>query len=298
MKIWITGCAGFLGSGLAVALASDGHEITGIDRRPSSQAHHSIIIDLGASDAAALLARLAAEDGRPEAVVHLASVQPASQHTLADYVRGNVLSAANVVDALRELPPERMLYTSTLSVYGQPEVNPVSESCCQRPEHPYAVTKLAAERLIMTLTDRAQAIVLRLPSMFGIGQGDSFIDGLVGRARDNTPLRLYSQGLLLRDVLHVDEVIEAIAGCITVPLPERSCVMNLGSGLPLRTVDYATLIVQAMHSGSEIQLEDHPAAQPYDLYADIEKARRLIGFDPADFRLSLEQYCHALRALP
>ena len=141
----------------------------------------------------------------------------------------------------------------------------------------------------------SQVTVLRLPSLYGAGQADSFIDGLACLAQRNEDLELFSKGALIRDALHVNDVIGAIKTCIAKPPIEELCVMNLGMGRAISTLEYAEALVEALGSKSQIVLSDKPDLQ-FDCYADINLARHIIGFQPTELTESLRRYADELRS--
>lgn len=206
-----------------------------------------------------------------------------------------MLATANLLDALTGTPPRLFLYTSTLSVYDRPHLLPVKETERAGGALPYAATKRWGEILVRDFEDRAQIITLRLPSLYGAGQADSFIDGLARRAARDEPLELFSRGQLIRDALHVSEIVKAIAACLERPPEPRFCLMNLGGGRAIATAEYARALVLALGSASAVVPVERPAAQ-FDLYADIALARRLIGFEPKTLEDSMREYVDELRA--
>lgn len=292
--IWITGCAGFLGNRLAAHLASLGHSVVGLSRRKSSIAGQSIAIDLAADDTSETLHELIRDIGVPDVVVHAAAKQPGSG-VLSDFIRSNVQTTANLLEAFKQKPPRQIIYTSTQSVYHRPAALPVKETDPVGGRLPYGATKRWAEQLMEGFQEHSQVVVLRLPSLYGAGQADSFIDGLAQLALRGEPLELFSRGELIRDALHVNDLIGAITSCLTRPLEKSFAVMNLGCGRLIKTHEYAQVLVRALESTSEIVPIDRPASQ-FDLYADIEQARRCIGFEPTPLEQSMKIYADELRA--
>lgn len=290
MNIWITGGAGFLGSRLIPELKSPDRSITSLSRRNSTLADRSISIDLS-SEIAAL--KDLVKDEQPEVVIHAASKQPGSG-VLSDFVNSNTLTTANLIDALAEAPPRQIIYTSTQSVYSPSANLPVTESHKAAVGSAYAASKRWAEQLLETFK-QSQVIILRLPSLYGAGQGDSFIDGLAKTAIRNEPIALFSQGKLIRDALHVSDVVGAIKRCIQQPPAQTFSIVNLGCGRPIRTLEYAQALVEALGSKSAIELTERPASQA-DCYADIDLASRTIGFRPTELRESMRTYADELRA--
>lgn len=293
MRIWITGCAGFLGGRLAHRFSALGHEVLGLSRRACAIEGRSVSIDLATDEACGQLKSLSEETGPPDAVIHAASSQPGA-HGLPLYVKSNVLATANLLDALKNFPPRQLIYTSTLSVYSRPRVNPVAETQTAVGTLPYAATKRWAEQLVESFQDRARVVILRLPSLYGAGQADSFIDGLARTALRDEPIELFARGELVRDCLHVEDVVRAVVSCVEKPPDERALYLNLGCGQRIEAREYARALVEALESKSEIVPVDRAVSQ-FDLYADITEARRQIGFAPRELQESMREYADELR---
>lgn len=251
--------------------------------------------DLASDYAGEHLRKLASDFDSPDVVVHTAALKPGNYPSSA-YVKSNVLATANLLAALEEYPPRQIIYTSTLSVYGRPDANPVNESHPTRVDFAYAASKRWSEQLLEMFQHHSQVIILRLPSLYGAGQPDSLIDGLARLATKNDVIELFSQGEVVRDALHVDDVVNAVIRCIMTPPTERFCCFNLGCGEPITSREYAENLVEALGSSSQFSLVDRPSPQQFDLYADISKARQVIGFNPTDLKHSMQRYANELRA--
>src|SRR5215510_8555491 len=277
MKIWITGGAGFLGKRLTTELVQQGHHVLSLSRRMSPAANESVAIDL-AQDKERLNS-LTSEHGPADIVIHAASRQP-GRYTFPEFVKGNILPTVNLLEALKPLPPKQIIFTSTLSVYAQSNKLPFTEAHPASSALAYAATKRWAEQLLETFR-ASQVTVLRLPSLYGKGQEDSFIDGLAQLALRGEDLELFSHGTVIREALHVSDVIRAIRTCIDKPPAEEFCVMNLGTGRKISTAEYAEVLVEALGSKSRVVLSDR-AASRFDCYADIQRARNIIGFQPTE----------------
>jgi nucleoside-diphosphate-sugar epimerase len=291
--VWITGCAGFLGRRLATYLHSRGYNVVGLSRRPCPEASRSLEIDLAAPGSQDRLEELATEtDGY--SVVHAASRQPVGGN-LSDFIDSNIKTTENLLDAISAKPPEQLIYTSTLAVYNKPVSLPVRETTPASGTLPYSATKRWAEELLRSFQGSARVTVLRLPSLYGAGQADSFVDGLAKLALQNESLELFSKGQVIRDALHVTDVLTAIESAIARPQTESYSVMNLGCGKPVKVIEYATALVEALGSKSRIELSERQSPHA-DLYADIGLARKTIGFEPATLERAMTEYVKELRA--
>lgn len=293
MNIWITGCSGFLGTRLANHFAKQ-HQVTGLARRECAAATRSVSIDLAKRDSPRQIEKLSSESGAPEVVIHAASKQP-GHGDLADFVDANVHATSNLIEGLTLQPPRLIVYTSTLSVYGRPSVIPVDESAPAGGTLPYGATKRWAEQLLETFQRYSRIVVLRLPSMYGAGQADSFIDGLARTAQLGDSIELFSRGALVRDALHVSDVVRAIDKCIAQPPDNPFSILNLGCGQRMKTSEWAQALVDALGSKSAIIPVDREASQ-FDLYADISTARQQIAFAPMSIDESMKVYADELRA--
>jgi len=293
-RIWITGCSGFLGTRLTTHLSAEGHSVVGLLRRGCSTATRSLTIDLSRAVSKNTLQSLLEDDGTPDVVIHAAAKQPGPGE-LSAFLNSNVHAASNLVDVLSDFSPKLVIYTSTLSVYGQPLSLPVDETKPAGGSLPYGATKRWAEQLFEKLQDRSRVVVLRLPSLYGVGQADSFVDGLARSAQRDQPIELFSRGELIRDAVHVNDVVKAIDNCLELQPEVGFFVLNLGCGRPIKTIEYAQQLVDALNSHSDIIPVDRRGSH-FDLYADIAEARRLLGFEPMSLADSMSVYANELRA--
>ena len=293
MNIWITGCAGFLGRRLAQAFRSSGSSVIGLSRRFSEEVDHAVVVDLANASSARTIRETAASFGLPDVVIHAAAKQPGAG-TLADFGRANVHTTFNLLQGLKDSPPRQIIYTSTLSVYATGVSLPVGENAPPVASQPYPATKRWAEEVVQCWKE-SQITVLRLPSLYGLGQADSFIDGLARLALSGETIELFSEGELIREALHVSDIIAAIKQCVAQTPLTQFCLMNLGCGRCISTMEYAGALIEALESQSPLIKSSRKASQT-DMWADITLAQRTIGFNPTELRESMRNYANELRA--
>jgi nucleoside-diphosphate-sugar epimerase len=291
--IWVTGCAGFLGTRLARDLTGANYQVVGLSRRLSTAVHEAVVIDLSSSDAPLRIHELASAKGRPDVVVHAASKQP-GEGEFHSFVKSNLVATSNLLEGLQGAPPSQIIYTSTISVYATGVAMPIVESAPPSGNGLYAATKRWAEQLLENWK-HSQVVILRLPSLYGAGQADSFIDGFARLALSGEPIELFGRGETIRDALHVSDVVRALRTCINRPPDEPFSIMNLGMGQPITAAEYTQALVASLGSKSKIVLSDRPVRNTSS-YADISKAKRLIGFQPTSLEESMKLYANELRA--
>ena len=193
MRILVTGAAGFLGGHVARHLVAVGHEVRGFDKAESPDAaYESVIGDL------LDLASVAAASQDVDAICHLGAIGDvyvaAEQPQLAAAV--NVTGSSNVASAAVEAGA-KVVYASTWEVYGAPEYQPIDEEHPTNPDHPYNITKLAGERLVLA-ADRLQGVpvtALRLGTAYGTGlRPNSVFRIFIDRARAGEPITIQGDG--------------------------------------------------------------------------------------------------------
>ena len=167
MRALVTGAAGFLGRHIARRFRDSGWEVTGFDLTPFDEPQVEFLQgDLASADS--LERAMSGQD----VVAHVGAIGDvylaASDPVLA--ARVNVVGTANVAEAAAS-SGTRVIYASTWEVYGEPRYQPIDEEHPTVPDHPYSITKLAGESLLLAASrlPRRPAVALRLGTAFGPG---------------------------------------------------------------------------------------------------------------------------------
>jgi UDP-glucuronate 4-epimerase len=236
MRYIVTGAAGFIGSHLAEALLSAGHEVLGVDSytdyyERSRKERNAAGIDVLESDLAdaALPSILAGVDG----VYHLAGqpgVRASWGETFELYLRRNVLATQRVFEAAADAGV-RVVFASSSSVYGDAERYPTPEDVVPQPISPYGITKLACEQLAVAI-ERArglQSVALRYFTVYGPRQRPdmAFTAMLEALARGET-FRLFGDGSAARSFTYVGDAVAATIAAMERGRPGE--IYNVGGG--------------------------------------------------------------------
>lgn len=304
MTVLVTGGAGFIGSHLVRAL----HEaklpgesqplIVALDnfnpyyeeslKRANAaeliQLPRVQIIEADFCDAAEI-ARLFAEHQFRD-VVHLGGSPgvPYSVSHPAEVLQNNVQGTLALLEAARKYPVERFLFSSSSTVYGQGAIAPfVEDAPLGVPASPYGVSKRAAELLGLNYfrLHGVPFVSLRLFNVYGPRLRPELSLAAFARAilRGET-LRLFGDGSVRRDFTHVSDICRGIIAALTASDLGGEC-LNLGHDQPVSIRELIALIEQA--AGQSARIEQLPA-RGEDLpltHADLTKARRLLGYQPA-----------------
>ncbi|MGH8999825.1 MAG: NAD-dependent epimerase/dehydratase family protein [Acidimicrobiia bacterium] len=206
MKVLVTGAAGFLGRHVVRRLTADGFDVTGFDQHAMDETP-AIVGDLtdpesvmGAADGHEVICHVGAVGD-----VYLAAERPALAATVTVAGSANVAAAAAATGA-------RVVYASTWEVYGRPAYEPIDEDHPCEPDHPYNITKLAGERLLLA-ADRLQGVpvlALRLGTAYGPGlRPNSVFRIFIDRARKGEPITIQGDGAQGRQFTHASDIANA-----------------------------------------------------------------------------------------
>jgi UDP-glucuronate 4-epimerase len=192
-----------------------------------------------------------------------------------------MLEAARRLKNLRQ-----MIYASSSSVYGANEKHPHSVE--DRADHPvslYAATKRAGE-LIAESYCRSYGMVctgLRFFTVYGPwGRPDMalyiFTDAIIA----GRPINVFNNGEMSRDFTYIDDAIAAVVAAIGQPpgKPGEHRLYNIGNNHPESLLDFIATLEHALGRRSIKQMMPMQIGDVVSSYADIDKARRDLGFEP------------------
>jgi UDP-glucose 4-epimerase len=221
LRVLVTGAAGFIGSHMVDRLLSAGHRVTGLDNMSTGQrrflASAMVHPQFRLLEADLLDRRILTQamEGA-ELVVHFAAnadVRFGTEHPRKD-LEQNTIATWNVLEAMRDQGCPRILFSSTGSVYGEPEVFPTPETCPFPVQTSlYGASKLAAEALIQAYCEGfgLQACIFRFVSILGerYSHGHVF-DFYQQLAEHPERLHVLGNGHQRKSYLYVQDCIDAI----------------------------------------------------------------------------------------
>lgn len=316
MHFLVTGGAGFIGSHVSERLLQCGHAVTVLDdlnsfydptlkRRNLDDLRHAALrpagrrgneaadvvqaarptfefVDIDVTDAAAVLELFTRS--RFDQVIHLAAragVRPSLAEP-ALYQRVNVEGTVNLLEAARLHGVHKLVIASSSSVYGVNakipfvEADPIFQTIS-----PYAASKLACEALGHTYHQvyGLEIVMLRFFTVYGPRQRpDLAIHKFARLIAAGQPIPVYGDGSTARDYTYVDDIVNGVLAASERRLGYE--VINLGES---QTVTLARLIELLEAALGKQAIIDRQPLQPGDVpltFADISKARRLLGYDP------------------
>jgi UDP-glucuronate 4-epimerase len=199
------------------------------------------------------------------------------------YVETNVTGTLHLLELARARRVRQFVFGSSSSVYGvNAKVPFAEEDPIRQPISPYAATKAAGEHLCHAYAHLygVRCVALRFFTVYGPRQRpDLAIHKFARLISEGKPIPVFGDGTTRRDYTYVDDIIAGVRSAIDYDASAFEAI-NLGES---RTVELRELIaLLETELGREASVYRQPA-QPGDVpqtFADISKARRLLGYDP------------------
>jgi|SRR5690606_22047829 len=308
MHVLVCGGAGYIGSHMARQLALHGVEVTVLDNLSTG---HREAVRWGTLVEADLLDRGSLERafaGRHfDAVMHFCarSLVGESVSDPYGYYANNVAGTLNLLRTMHRHGVDRLVFSSTAAVFGQPVADRINEDHPRQPINPYGASKLMVEGI---LADAARAYGLRSVSLRYFNAAGAAEDGSLGELHEpethlipnvlraalgaGPPLRVFGDdyptpdGTCIRDYVHVDDLAQAHR--LALDLMEANPgahAYNLGNGAGFSVREVIAAAERVC--GQRIPYSVHPRrpGDPSVLVAASERARCALGWQPQYPRL-------------
>jgi len=301
-NILITGGAGFIGSHLVDRLlAEGGWSITVVDdfndfydpaikrenvrTRLANPDFKLIEADIRNYERLAQAFGAASGEAGFDCIVHLAAragVRPSLKEP-GLYVETNINGTLNLIELARGHGVRQFVFGSSSSVYGMNAKVPFSEDDpIFNPISPYAATKAAGELICHAYAHLydMRIVCLRFFTVYGARQRpDLAIHKFANLISAGKPIPVFGDGTTRRDYTYIDDIIAGVRAAIDYDQSKYE-VINLGESRTVELRELISLLESALDRHAEI---DRQPPQPGDVpqtFADITKARRLLGYNP------------------
>lgn len=301
MTVLVTGGAGYIGAHVVRLLTDRGVDVVVVDdlttgARDRIVGAQLVEADIAHPKAVEVMASAMREHGVRD-VIHFAARKRVDESVSrpAWYFQQNVAGLANVILAMEQAGADRLVFSSSAAVYGNPTTPFVDEASPLVPVNPYGESKLAGEWLVH---DAAQAgvlrgIALRYFNVAGAGWDDlgdpavlNLVTMVLERLQRGEPPRVFGtdyptpDGSCVRDFVHVADLAEAhvVALDHLARGSEPFDAVNIGTGRGLSVLDVVNRLVRLTGSTVEPVLEPRRAGDPPEVVADVSKAAALLGW--------------------
>jgi UDP-glucose 4-epimerase len=283
-RVLVTGVAGFLGSQVARRFLAEGYQVVGVDDLSMGDIANVpagvdfIEADLAAPATLGLLPR----DCRT--LLHLAG-QSSGEISFDDPVadlRKNVVSTLQLIRHGMDCRAERIVYASSMSVYGAVTDAAVDESCRCAPLSCYGVGKLAAEAYLQVYMKRLPAVALRMFNVYGPGQNmrnlrQGMVSIYLAQALAGGSIEVKGQLDRFRDFIYIDDVVDIWWRAAVFP-GALGRTLNVGTGIKT-TVEALLERICALVPGSRYFVSAGTPGDQRGIYADTANLRQCLQID-------------------
>ena len=287
-RVLVTGGAGFVGSALVRRLVDAGARVTVLDDLFTGRAEvlpTSVRLIVDSVENARLVRELV---GESSVVFHLAArnIIASTKDPLSDFAT-NIGGTLNVLMAARASSIDRVVYTGSASIYGNPKSIPINEEDGATPLTPYAVSKLGGENYALAFYESygVPVSIVRYSNVFGVGQRPDnpycgviskfFVGGLRGSAAAGPWRRAADPRLHLHRRRRRRDMLAAIQ-----PRAEGE-VFNVGTGIETSVNDLARYVGEATQREVAItHIDRRDIDNIRRRVVSIEKARRMLRWSP------------------
>ncbi len=305
MKILITGGAGFIGSTVGSACEDAGHEVVILDDFSAGKREFALDRPCYEGDIAdaAVWQRIFAEH-QIDALVHCAAkiIVPESVTQPLDYYENNVAKTLDMLAILAEAKMNRIVFSSSASIYAADENFQVTEESPLAPGSPYAATKMMMERIFEDVTAATDVRVVSLRYFNPVGADPRLRTGLqiehpshvLGKLLEawqegstftvtgtDWPTR---DGSGIRDYIHIWDLAQAHVAALerfdALTADDGYQVINIGTGSGVTVIELAEAFEAA--TGRKLEIV-HGPSRPGDVvgvYTVSERAKSLLGWEP------------------
>jgi UDP-glucose 4-epimerase len=302
--ILVTGGAGYIGSHTVKKLVENGNEVLIIDnlsRGFKESVHPKAVFENGdILDYKSLVRIFSKYD--IDSVIHFAAFAYVGESVENPeiYYNNNVVGSFNLINALKDCRINKIVFSSTCSVYGNPINVPISESEPLKPINPYARTKLMIENI---LSDFENAYGISYVALRYFNAAGCSEDGTIGESHNPEthliPLVIYSimnegrrlkvfgndydtkDGTCIRDYIHVNDLADAHAKALGyLNSGKKSAVINLGTGDGNSVLDIIRETEEVTGLEARYDIVARREGDPAVLVADNKKAKQILGWQP------------------
>lgn len=297
MKILITGAAGFLGSHLSEKYVGEGHTVYGIDNISNGNLNNIrtllhkknfkfICDDIRKNDIYTKI------PNDLDVVIHLAAQIHVDRSIVnpEETFEINVNGTLKILEYCRTNDIDKILFASTSEIYGSAQYVPMDEKHILGAQHPYGVSKIAADRLCYTYNETYDlgVDIIRCFNFYGPRQKDTGYGGVIAifinRVLQNKPPLIYGSGEQTRDYTYISDVINAYDLILKTKGNPGKNGINFGSGSEISVNKIAEVIIDksGINNNQNLKpqyLESRPV-EVQRLFADITRAKELLNFKP------------------
>jgi UDP-glucose 4-epimerase len=319
MKVMVTGGAGYVGSTVSALLVRQGHQVVVVDnlchsrREEVPQGVEFVQTDIADRPRIEALFRDAIASGDPfDGVLHFAALIEAGESMKHPevYFRNNTASTLALLEAILACGPQRIVFSSTAAVYGEPETVPIPETAALRPTNTYGESKLLVEYMLGWFHEihGLRSASLRYFNVAGAPETGGHGSGVVNRGEAHEPeshliplildvalgrraaIKIFGEdypthdGTCVRDYIHVSDLADAhllaLQALETPRAADHRLIYNLGNGAGFTVKEVIDSVRRVTGHPVPVEVNPRRPGDPAFLIASSAKAIAELNWKP------------------
>lgn len=286
----VTGAAGFIGSALCQKLLSQGNEVVGIDNLSTGffyKIPDSCVKIIGNTYDDEIIKLLG--NYKFDGVFHIAG-QSGGVTSYNDPIydmKSNIESTLKLLEYCNKTGCKKFVYASSMSVYGDKNVCPVSEDASKNPTTFYAIGKLASENYMNLYSQQfgIKCTALRLNNVYGPGQNmENLFQGMVSiflaQAIKNHHIHVMGSKDRFRDFVYIDDVVDAFIKAIEKDKIEFK-TYNVSTGIATTVEKLIEYITDSLPFNITVKYEGSTRGDQFGIYCDNSKIVKELNWHPS-----------------
>jgi|TARA_R110002012_G_scaffold310846_1_gene519438 nucleoside-diphosphate-sugar epimerase len=274
-KVLITGVDGFTGTHLAKKLRSLGMNVVGTTRVSTGRGEVYELDITDKEDVTRVLNKV-----KPDYIIHLAAISFVAHADSSEFYKVNVIGTENILQCALESKAvfEKIIISSSANVYGNNDIDMISELASPEPVNHYACSKLAMEKIIANYFNKLPIIISRPFNYTGIGQANHFlVPKIVAHFKEKKSAIELGNLDVSRDFSSIDFVVDSYVSLLLSDITSE--VVNICSGRSyslLQIIEYLEEI-----SGDSIDIRINPSfVRENEVKTIAGDNRKLLTFCP------------------
>lgn len=303
MRILVTGGTGYIGSHMVRMLMARGHNILVLDSMEFGYKEaipdQATLIQGNVGDSSAVDKALSTYG--VEAVIHFAgyiSVEESVRNP-KKYFHNNLVAPIGLLEAMEAHRVDKLIFSSTAAVYGEPETIPIPEDHPKNPTNPYGLSKWCFEHYL-AIADRHKKI--RSISLRYFNAAGASLDGMHGEAHnpeihiiplglaaamEQKEFYLYGEdyptkdGSCVRDYIHIEDLCQAhMLALDALENGHKTAIYNVGTGTGITNKEVIAQIKKETGVDFSVVVKARRAGDPAQLVADPTRLKKEFGWSP------------------
>lgn len=270
-KILVTGATGFIGKNLVKRLLNLGYELSilvhsrgGFDGRKGLDIFHGNILKKDTLDDAVKGCDL---------VAHLAGT------FFGDIYELNVLGTLNILEACVEFNVKKIVFSSSVAVYGETPIEGASEETNPSPKTPYGLSKFLAETALEYYSNvyGLQCVAVRLLSVYGPNNDKGVIHDFINSIVHDKSVTIHGEGEQIRDFLYVDDAVEGLIRAMEFVSKEFG-IYNITTGVGHSLLQVVAMLRKLIKKEFSIEFMEPRSHDIKCLVGNSFKAKKELGY--------------------